>query len=62
MAEASVQPPQLDKRHLVHRARAVGGAVQRLVVHQYGNAVGGEAQVQLHPRGAVSAGLEAECG
>lgn len=60
MAEAGVQSPQLDKRYFVYGSGAVGGAVQRLIVHQYGDSVGGETQVQLHSSRTVSAGLKAE--
>lgn len=62
MAEAGVQSPQLDKCYFVYWSGAVGGAVQRLIVHQDGDSVGGETQVQLHASRTVSAGLKAEGG
>lgn len=53
-----VQFKQLGEPHPAERPRAVGGAVHRLVVHQYRDAVSRELQVQLNSCGPVLTGLE----
>lgn len=56
----SIQSPQLDKLDFANWSRAVGGAVQSLIVHQYGHTVGCETQVQLHSGSPIPAGLDAQ--
>ncbi|KAG7242900.1 hypothetical protein INR49_018155 [Caranx melampygus] len=49
-----------DHIGFVNWSGAIGGAVNSLVVHQHRNAVGCEAQVQLHSGGPIPTGLEQE--
>ena len=60
VTSSSIQPPQLDQLHFADWSWAVGGAVQSLVVHQYGHAIGCEAEVQLHSGRPVPTSLEQE--
>lgn len=60
MTNSSIQPLKLDELHFADFSRAVCGAVQSLVVHQYRHAIGREAEVQLHSGRPVPTSLEQE--
>ncbi len=57
---SSIQSLKLHKLHFANWSRAVGGAVQSLIVHQHGDSISGETQVQLHSSGPVPTGLKQE--
>lgn len=60
VTNSSIQPLKLDELHFADFSRAVCGAVQSLVVHQHGHAIGREAEVQLHSGRPVPTSLEQE--
>lgn len=58
MFGCGVQFAHLRKAQLAQWPRSVGGPVHGFIVHQDGNTVCGELQIQLHSRCSICTGLE----